>query len=113
MGDRVLLAESRDVSRLRGVDPRSDEALVVGETGDGPLGATGIVVGHDHPLEEAAPSRDRDDRAPDTTRTDDEDPHTPSAVVGRGAVSPTVEPRVASLRGPGVSCRGTSSRWSR
>ena len=72
---RVLAAESGDVVRLRGVDPRGDEPLIAGESGDRPLGAAGVVVGDDHRLEEPAASRDRDDRAPDTTRTDDEDPH--------------------------------------
>ena len=102
VGDRVLAAERGDVVRLRGIDPRGDEALVAGEPGDGPLGAAGVVVGDDHPLEEVAPSRDRDDRAADTTRTDDEDPHPVPPI--RATEAQCARPTVAARR-----CAGRAS----
>jgi len=74
----VLAAERGDIVRLRGIDPRRDEAFVAGKAGDGPLGAAGIVVGNDHLLEEASPSGDRHDRTADSARPDDQDPHTNS-----------------------------------
>ena len=75
VGDAVLATQGRDVLGPRRVDPRGDEPVVAGEPGDGPLRAAGVVVGHDHPLEEVAARGDRDDRTPDATGADDEDPH--------------------------------------
>ena len=63
-------SSARDASTRAATKP-----VVTGEAGDRPLRAPEVVVGDDHPLEEVAPDGDRDDRAPDATGADDEDPH--------------------------------------
>ena len=60
---------------LERIDPRGDEPPIRGGGRDGLRGATRVVVGDDHALEEGAAHRDRDDGAADTTGADDEDPH--------------------------------------
>ena len=44
-------------------------------------------------LEEIAPSRDRDDRAADTTGTDDEDPHRSLSSLAVGVRAPAISAR--------------------
>ena len=75
VADPVLPAERRDVLGARCIDPGRDEPWIAGLPGDRPIGAGAVVVGHDHALEERPSRGDRDDRAADATRADDEDPH--------------------------------------
>ena len=73
---RVLAARAR--RRRRRFEASTRAAMnrgVAGQPGDRPLGARRVVVGDDHVLEEVAPRGDRDDRAADAARADDEDPH--------------------------------------
>ena len=71
----MLAAQRCHVLGARRVDPGRDEARIAGQPGDRPIGAGAVVVGHDHALEERPSRGDRDDRAADATRADDEDPH--------------------------------------
>jgi hypothetical protein len=75
MGVPVLMTKGRDVVRPGGVDPGSDEALVPTERRHGAACSIGVVVGHDQAFEEGAADGDRDDRAANPARTDDENPH--------------------------------------
>jgi hypothetical protein len=75
VGDAVLLAQGGHIGRTRGVDACGHEPVVPGEGGNRVGGPIRIVVGHDHPLEERAAHRDRDDGTADPSGADDEDPH--------------------------------------